>query len=176
MLLTIATKEMLAAHLLSCIWWPSDLQLWVPWSNLDNAQVCLGLQVPMCSCLISVLIFTVVVPVWTLIPPVFIINCEHRSVSQPFVWSPIYLQPIPQLDDEPLWMKRSTVCPVAAGSAIIRDPRAWHGGTPNLSNETRCMPNVEYYASWYRFRDHTQQMTTSMPREVCLVLMWYLLV
>ena len=66
-------------------------------------------------------------------------------------------------------MKRSTVCPVAAGTAIIRDPRAWHGGTPNLSNETRCMPNVEYYASWYRFRDHTQQMTTSMPREVCLV-------
>ena len=99
-----------------------------------------------------------------------------QSISQTLlsVWSPTQFQPIPQLDDEPLWMKRSTVCPVAAGTAIIRDPRAWHGGTPNLSNETRCMPNVEYYASWYRFRDHTQQMTTSMPREVCLIFMWYL--
>lgn len=57
MLSTIATKEMLAAHLFSCIWWPCDLQLWLPWSNPDNARVCLGLQVPMCSCLISVLIF-----------------------------------------------------------------------------------------------------------------------
>jgi ectoine hydroxylase-related dioxygenase (phytanoyl-CoA dioxygenase family) len=75
-------------------------------------------------------------------------------------------RPIPELDDEPLWMKRSTLCPAAAGSAIFRDPRAWHGGTPNLSNETRCMPNVEYYASWYRYRDHTQQMVTSMPREI----------
>ncbi len=59
-------------------------------------------------------------------------------------------RPIPNLEDEPDWMKRSTVCPLEAGTAIIRDPRAWHGGTPNLSNEMRCLVNMEYYAYWYR--------------------------
>jgi hypothetical protein len=41
-------------------------------------------------------------------------------------------------------MKLSTVCPAPAGSVLIRDVRAWHGGTPNLSDEVRCIPNVEY--------------------------------
>jgi len=57
---------------------------------------------------------------------------------------------MPLLDDEPLWMKRSTLCPVPAGSVILRDPRAWHGGTPNLSDQIRLMPNIEYYSYWYR--------------------------
>jgi len=39
--------------------------------------------------------------------------------------------------------------------------RAWHGGTPNLSNEVRAIPNVEYYAPWYR-----EQTTPCMPREI----------
>ena len=58
--------------------------------------------------------------------------------------------PIPSLIDEPEWMRLSTVCPLPAGSAIIRDARTWHGGTPNLSNEVRAMPNVEYMAPWFR--------------------------
>jgi hypothetical protein len=58
--------------------------------------------------------------------------------------------PIPSLADEPEWMKLSTVCPVPAGSAIFRDNRAWHGGTPNLSREPRPMPNIEYFAPWFR--------------------------
>ena len=58
--------------------------------------------------------------------------------------------PIPALADEPEWMRFSTVCPLPAGSAIIRDARCWHGGTPNLSNEVRAMPNVEYMAPWFR--------------------------
>ena len=58
--------------------------------------------------------------------------------------------PIPSLIDEPEWMRLSTVCPLPAGSAIIRDARTWHGGTPNLSNEVRPMPNVEYMAPWFR--------------------------
>jgi hypothetical protein len=58
--------------------------------------------------------------------------------------------PIPRLADEPEWMRFSTVCPLAAGSAIIRDPRCWHGGTPNLSRDVRAMPNVEYLAPWFR--------------------------
>lgn len=57
---------------------------------------------------------------------------------------------IPRLEEEPEWMKLSTVCPVPAGAVQIRDVRAWHGGTPNLSDEVRAIPNIEYYAPWFR--------------------------
>ena len=56
-------------------------------------------------------------------------------------------------------MKHSTICPAPAGSVLIRDPRAWHGGTPNLSNELRAIPNIEYYAPWFH-----EPMVRSMPR------------
>lgn len=68
---------------------------------------------------------------------------------------------IPDLEEEPEWMKLSTVCPAPAGSVLIRDPRAWHGGTPNLSNEVRAIPNIEYFAPWYR-----EPMPISMPRKI----------
>ena len=57
---------------------------------------------------------------------------------------------IPRLEQEPQWMRLSTVCPVPAGSIMIRDTRAWHGGTPNLTNATRSIPNLEFYAPWFR--------------------------
>jgi hypothetical protein len=47
-------------------------------------------------------------------------------------------------------MKLSTVCPVPAGAIMIRDVRAWHGGTPNVSDKTRSIPNLEFYAPWFR--------------------------
>ena len=68
---------------------------------------------------------------------------------------------LPRLADEPEWMKLSTVCPAPAGSVLIRDPRAWHGGTPNLSNEVRAIPNAEFYAPWFR-----EPMPHSMPRPL----------
>ena len=68
---------------------------------------------------------------------------------------------IPALAEEPLWMKYSTVCPAPAGSVLIRDLRAWHGGTPNLSNEMRAIPNVIFLAPWF----HERQLP-SMPREM----------
>ena len=68
---------------------------------------------------------------------------------------------IPDLESEPEWMKLSTVCPAPAGTVLIRDPRTWHGGTPNLSNEVRAIPNIEYYAPWFR-----EPMPISMPREI----------
>ena len=58
--------------------------------------------------------------------------------------------PIPTLDEEPEWMRLSTVCPAPAGAIQIRDVRAWHGGTPNLSDELRAIPNLELYAPWFR--------------------------
>ena len=69
--------------------------------------------------------------------------------------------PIPNLLDEPQWMKFSTLCPAPAGSAIFRDLRAWHGGTPNLSQEVRAAPNVEYFAPWFR----SEAVIRSMPYE-----------
>lgn len=69
--------------------------------------------------------------------------------------------PIPNLAQEPDWMKLSTVCPAPAGTAVFRDIRAWHGGTPNLSRDVRAMPNVEYYAPWFR----SEGIMRSMPYE-----------
>lgn len=57
---------------------------------------------------------------------------------------------IPTLAEEPEWMRLSTVCPAPAGTIMIRDVRAWHGGTPNLSDHTRAIPNLEFYAPWFR--------------------------
>ena len=71
------------------------------------------------------------------------------------------LDKIPKVHEEPEWMKLSTVCPAPAGSVLIRDVRAWHGGTPNLSKEVRAIPNVEFFAPWYR-----EPMPISMPREI----------
>lgn len=70
-------------------------------------------------------------------------------------------QPIPTLEEEPEWMKLSTVCPAPAGSVLIRDIRAWHGGTPNVSDEVRSIPNAEFYAPWFH-----EPMPKSMPRSV----------
>jgi ectoine hydroxylase-related dioxygenase (phytanoyl-CoA dioxygenase family) len=69
--------------------------------------------------------------------------------------------PIPKLELEPEWMKLSTVCPAPAGSVLIRDIRAWHGGTPNLSDEVRAIPNAEFWAPWYR-----EPINTCMPKTM----------
>ena len=74
--------------------------------------------------------------------------------------------PIPALADEPEWMRLSTVCPISAGTAIIRDARCWHGGTPNLSREVRAMPNVEFMAPWFR----SEALSRAMSHETWLTL------
>lgn len=58
--------------------------------------------------------------------------------------------PIPSLASEPEWMRLSTVCPAPAGAIMVRDVRAWHGGTPNISDAVRAIPNLEFYAPWFR--------------------------
>ena len=68
---------------------------------------------------------------------------------------------IPGVTEEPKWMKLSTLCPAPAGSVIIRDVRAWHGGTPNLTDEVRASPNAEFFAPWYR-----EAVPVSMPRAM----------
>ncbi|HEY0107129.1 MAG TPA: phytanoyl-CoA dioxygenase family protein [Rhizomicrobium sp.] len=69
----------------------------------------------------------------------------------------------PRLADEPEWMRLSTLVGAKAGAGVIRDNRAWHGATPNLSREIRAMPNVEYYGPWVE--DETSYWR-SMPHAV----------
>jgi hypothetical protein len=59
-------------------------------------------------------------------------------------------QPIPSLSEEPKWMKLSVTSPAPAGAAMFRDHRAWHGGTPNLSQHARAIPATFWSAPWYR--------------------------
>ena len=81
------------------------------------------------------------------------LTCDFTAINGPTRQIPgtqHSQQRIPKLAEEPEWMKLSTVCPAPAGSVLIRDTRAWHGGTPNLSDHVRAMPNAEFHAPWYR--------------------------
>ncbi len=100
------------------------------------------------------------VPVITVNFPMVDLTWENGPIRQ-IPGTQRSVEPIPTLADEPGWMKHSTLCPVPAGSAIIRDLRAWHGGTPNLSHEVRSMPNIEYYAPWFR----SEGIMRCMPYE-----------
>lgn len=102
------------------------------------------------------------------LPPCYI-ACNFLTVDFTSINGPIrqipgtqYSQePIPPLEEEPEWMKLSTVCPAPAGAVLIRDVRAWHGGTPNVSDEVRAIPNVEFYAPWF-----IEPQARSMPRKI----------
>jgi len=59
-------------------------------------------------------------------------------------------------------MRFSTLVGGTAGSCVIRDNRAWHGGTPNISKEIRAMPNVEYQPLWF----HQKKFFPTMPEQV----------
>ena len=89
------------------------------------------------------------VPVVTIMFPMIDLTWENGPIRQ-IPGTQRSHEPIPNLVDEPDWMKWSTLCPVPAGAAVIRDNRCWHGGTPNLSEDMRAMPNIEYYAPWFR--------------------------
>jgi len=100
------------------------------------------------------------VPVLTINFPMVDLTFENGPIRQ-IPGTQRSRSPIPNLTNEPEWMKLSTVCPVPAGTAIFRDIRAWHGGTPNLSHDVRAMPNVEYYAPWFR----SEGIMRCMPYE-----------
>ena len=59
-------------------------------------------------------------------------------------------------------MRLSTLVGAPAGAGVFRDPRAWHGATPNVSREIRAMPNVEYVAPWVE----ASAFQPSMPHEI----------
>jgi hypothetical protein len=68
--------------------------------------------------------------------------------------------PIPTEQEEPLWMKMNVTQPCTAGSVMLRDNRAWHGGTPNLSQFTRAIP-----VALYELPPETPTRTHSLPYE-----------
>ena len=84
-------------------------------------------------------------------------NGPIRQILGSHAWQ---MQPPPPAD-EPEWMRLSTLVGAPAGAGVIRDNRAWHGATPNLSREIRSLPNVEYAAPWLGAK-HKQ----TMPHEV----------
>ena len=100
------------------------------------------------------------VPVLTINFPMIDLTFENGPIRQ-IPATQRARAPIPGLADEPEWMKLSTVCPAPAGTAVFRDIRAWHGGTPNLSKDVRAMPNVEYFAPWFR----SEAIMRSMPYQ-----------
>ena len=55
----------------------------------------------------------------------------------------------PGLEEELEDWRRSKVCPLPPGAAIIRDLRLYHGGTPNLSGATRFLPSIELVSTEY---------------------------
>jgi len=71
----------------------------------------------------------------------------------------------PKVSEESEAWILSTMCPLPAGTAIIRDLRTWHGGTPNLTTNHRAMPNAEFMANWRMWwgEGDTEQV---MPREI----------
>lgn len=100
------------------------------------------------------------VPVITINFPMIDLTWENGPIRQ-IPGTQHSRAPIPNLLNEPDWMKLSTLCPAPAGCAIFRDIRTWHGGTPNVSTDIRAMPNVEYFAPWFR----SEVSTRSMPYE-----------
>jgi len=50
----------------------------------------------------------------------------------------------PPLYLETIDAKAAILCPLPAGTAIVRDLRTWHGGTPNTLRSTRYLPNLEF--------------------------------
>ncbi|CAD7973074.1 unnamed protein product [Amoebophrya sp. A25] len=57
------------------------------------------------------------------------------------------------------------VCPLRKGDAVIRDLRAWHAGSANLSKRTRYFPNIEFLSQW--FADATREYGDHLsPRQI----------
>lgn len=75
-----------------------------------------------------------------------------------------HMREAPGLQEEPEEWLLSTMCPFPAGTALIRDLRAWHGGTPNLSMSHRAMPNAEFAAPSFTELSHFAR--ASLPYEL----------
>merc|ERR550514_200168 len=55
----------------------------------------------------------------------------------------------PCFPDEEVDLRESKLFPMEPGTAVVRDLRVWHGGTPNVRAITRFLPNVEVVSEDY---------------------------
>mmetsp|Transcript_3573 Transcript_3573/g.6334 ORF Transcript_3573/g.6334 Transcript_3573/m.6334 type:complete len:353 (-) Transcript_3573:8-1066(-) len=65
------------------------------------------------------------------------------------------------------WL-HSRLHPVPAGAALVRDVRILHGGTPNLSEETRFLPSLEFVSNAFRETGRKDMFPPfkSLPRQI----------
>lgn len=118
------------------------------------------------------------------IPPLVVVNFTCRPVTA--LNGPMRIIPRelhtpgrpPSLEEEPAEWRAMRLFPLESGTAIIRDVRLWHGGTPNWSSETRFLPNLEFYSVGYA--EHSRSLVKpgfesrfskpSLPRELFMEL------
>merc|ERR1712232_1291296 len=88
-------------------------------------------------------------------PPMLSVNFAVQPLT--CMNGPTRIIPGTQLDrgrvPDPLphdW-SRSCVCPLPAGSVIIRDVRVLHSGTRNLTRSTRYLPSIEFVSADFRW-------------------------
>lgn len=108
-------------------------------------------------------------------PPLVVVNFAVEPVTH--VNGPMRIIPrkrnlnwdfAPCFADESPEMRSSRVFPLQAGDAIIRDARVWHGGTPNLSDRTRFLPNLEVAsASFTDVLLARHELWPVLPHEIC---------
>jgi ectoine hydroxylase-related dioxygenase (phytanoyl-CoA dioxygenase family) len=60
---------------------------------------------------------------------------------------------LPSVHQEPEHWFYSTMTPGEPGTAVIRDVRCWHAGTPNLTVNDRPLPNCEYLSPQVAMND-----------------------
>lgn len=72
----------------------------------------------------------------------------------------------PKVDEESAESLLSTMCPLPAGTALVRDLRIWHGGTPNLSTMHRSMPNVEFTSPQILERIPSKDFQKCIPHNI----------
>uniref|UniRef100_A0A7S1W5J0 Uncharacterized protein n=1 Tax=Alexandrium catenella TaxID=2925 RepID=A0A7S1W5J0_ALECA len=65
---------------------------------------------------------------------------------------------------EPGEWRRSRLCPLPLGTAIVRDVRTIHGGTPNYTAETRFLPSIEFASAAFRATNRSDKF----PPPRCL--------
>ena len=64
-------------------------------------------------------------------------------------------------------MKHSILCPLPAGSAIVRDLRLWHGGTPSGSSSTRLLEAFPHAVDQLLSKD-SKDLCTALRSLSCL--------
>eukprot|EP00930_Biecheleria_cincta_P033953 TRINITY_DN23498_c0_g1_i1.p1 TRINITY_DN23498_c0_g1~~TRINITY_DN23498_c0_g1_i1.p1 ORF type:complete len:616 (-),score=87.82 TRINITY_DN23498_c0_g1_i1:344-2191(-) len=80
-------------------------------------------------------------------PPLLSVNfCVQELTDNN---GPMQIIPCTQLGAK-VGAKPLRLCPVQAGAAIVRDVRTLHSGTPNLTDQARYLPSVEYVSAQFR--------------------------